>query len=54
MIRRIYNNYVKALAISIGNELDKISEYITLDIDGVREFNPDFMKDEQKKHYLKS
>ena len=45
MIRRIYNNYVKAF-VSIGDELDKISEYITLDIDGVREFNPDFMKDE--------
>ena len=43
VVRRVYNNYVDAL-VKIGNEMDKILEYINLDIDGVRNYNPDYMK----------
>lgn len=43
VVRRIYNNYVDAL-VKIGNEMDKILTYINLDIDGVREFNPEYLK----------
>lgn len=45
VVRRIYNEYVDAL-VKIGDEMDRIIEYIDMDIDGVREFNPDFMKGE--------
>lgn len=43
VVRRVYNNYIDAL-VKIGNEMDKILEYINLDIDGVRNYNPDYMK----------
>lgn len=44
IVRRIHNEYINAL-VKFGDEMDKILDYIYKDIDGVREFNPDYMKD---------
>lgn len=46
VLRRIYNSYINTIVV-IGTELDKISEYINMDIDNIREYNPDYLKDEE-------
>ena len=43
-VRKIYNEYIGAL-VKFGDEMDKILTYINMDIDGVREFNPDYLND---------
>lgn len=44
IVRRIHNNLINTL-VKLGDEMDKISEYIYLDIDGVRQFNPEYLLD---------
>ena len=44
VIKRIHNKFIDAL-VKFGDELDKISEYIYLDINGVRKFNPEYLDD---------
>ena len=45
IVRRVHNEYINAL-IKFGDEMDKILDYIYKDIDGIREFNPEYMKGE--------
>ena len=45
VIRRVHNEYINAL-IKFGDEMDKILNYIYKDIDGIREFNSEYMKGE--------
>lgn len=43
VVRRVYNNYIDAI-VKFADEMEKILTYIDMDIDGVRKFNPDYMK----------
>ena len=43
IVRRVHNKFVDAL-VKFGNEMDKILDYIDMDIDALREYNPDYMK----------
>ena len=42
-VRRVYNEYVDLIT-KLGDEMERILEYIDLDLDGIREHNPDYWK----------
>lgn len=44
LLIRIYNQYVDVLD-SLDNEIDKIYNYINLDLDGIRKHNPEYLID---------
>lgn len=44
LLYRIFNQYVDVLT-SIDEEIDKIDEYINLDLNGVRKHNPEYLID---------
>lgn len=44
LLYRIYNQYVDVLS-AIDDELEKIEDYIDLDIDGIRKHNPEYLID---------
>ena len=41
--RRVYNELVDCME-KVGGEMDKILDYIDMDLDGIREYNPDYFK----------
>lgn len=43
--RRVYNELINCLE-SVGNEMEKVLNYIYMDIDGIREYNPDYLKED--------
>lgn len=45
LLERVYSQLLGPVLESIDNELDKIEALIRLDIEGVRRYNPEFMKD---------
>ena len=44
ILYRIYNQYINVLD-AIDNEIEKIEEYIDLDLDGIRKHNPEYLID---------
>ena len=44
LLNRIYKELDKTLVV-IDDELDSIADYIQLDLDGIRRYNPDYLKD---------
>ena len=47
LLRRVYNEYVD-LNNLLEKEMNKILFYIDFDLDGIREYNPDYLKDYYK------
>ena len=44
VLRRVYNQYVDLLNV-LEHEMNKVLFYIDYDLDGIREYNPDYLKD---------